>query len=58
MRLAAKPLANRCGTRACLRLFERGLNAMEVATVSGHKTLAMLKRYTHLHAEELARKLT
>jgi hypothetical protein len=23
----------------------------------GHKTLAMLKRYTHLHAEDLAKRL-
>ena len=39
------------------RLFELGLNPMEVAAVSGHKTLQMLKRYTHLKAEDLARKL-
>lgn len=42
---------------ACSRLFELGLNPMEVATISGHKTLAMLKRYTHLRAEDLARRL-
>ena len=42
---------------AVSRLFELGLNPMEVATISGHKTLQMLKRYTHLNAEELARKL-
>ena len=42
---------------AVSRLFERGLNVMEVAAISGHKTLQMLKRYTHLNAEELARKL-
>jgi integrase len=39
------------------RLFEKGLNVMEVASISGHKTLAMLQRYTHLKAEDLARKL-
>lgn len=39
------------------RLFELGLNPMEVAAVSGHKTLQMLKRYTHLKAEDLAKKL-
>lgn len=39
------------------RLFEKGLNPMEAASVTGHKTLAMLKRYTHLKAEDLARKL-
>jgi len=42
---------------AVSRLFELGLNPMEVASISGHKTLAMLKRYTHLRAEDLARKL-
>jgi integrase len=42
---------------AVSRLFEKGLNVMEVASISGHKTLAMLKRYTHLKAEDLARKL-
>lgn len=42
---------------AVSRLFEKGLNPMEVASVSGHKTLQMLKRYTHLKAEDLARRL-
>ncbi len=42
---------------ATSRLFEKGLNPMEAASVTGHKTLAMLKRYTHLKAEELAKKL-
>ena len=42
---------------ACSRLFEKGLNPMEVASISGHKTLQMLKRYTHLKAEDLALKL-
>ncbi len=42
---------------ATTRLFERGLNIMEVATITGHKDLRMLRRYTHLKAEELARKL-
>lgn len=42
---------------ACSRLFEKGLNPMEVASISGHKTLQMLKRYTHLKAENLALKL-
>ena len=42
---------------AVSRFFELGLNPMEVASISGHKTLAMLKRYTHLRAEDLARKL-
>lgn len=40
------------------RLFElHGLEVMEAAAVTGHKTLAMLKRYTHLRAEDLARKM-
>lgn len=30
---------------------------MEVAAISGHKSLAMLKRYTHLKATKLVRKL-
>jgi hypothetical protein len=30
---------------------------MEAAAVTGHKTLQMLKRYTHLRAEDLAQKL-
>jgi len=30
---------------------------MEVAAISGHKSLAMLKRYTHLKAQRLVRKL-
>lgn len=43
---------------ATSRLFERGVfNSMEVTSITGHKTLAMLKRYTHLRAEDLAKKL-
>ena len=42
---------------ATSRLFEKGLNPMEVATITGHKDLRMLRRYTHLRAEDLARKL-
>jgi len=42
---------------ATSRFFEMGLEAMEVASVTGHKSLAMLKRYTHLRADELAKKL-
>jgi len=30
---------------------------MEVSTITGHKDLKMLKRYTHLKAEDLALKL-
>lgn len=42
---------------AVSRLVERGLNVMEVSAISGHKTLQMLRRYTHLKAEELVKKL-
>jgi integrase len=42
---------------ATSRLFEKGLNVIEVAAITGHKTLDMLKRYTHLRAEDLAKKL-
>lgn len=42
---------------ATSRFFERGLNMIEVASITGHKTLQMLKRYTHLKAEDLAVKL-
>lgn len=40
------------------RLFEkRKLDSMEIALITGHKSLAMLKRYTHLRASELAKQL-
>jgi integrase len=42
---------------ATSRLFEKGLNPIEVASITGHKTLQMLKRYTHLRAEDLVRRL-
>ena len=43
---------------ATSRLFELGtLGIMEVASITGHKDLKMLKRYTHLRAEDLAQKL-
>ncbi len=42
---------------ATSRLFERGFNPMEVASITGHKTLQMLKRYTHLRVEDLARRM-
>jgi integrase len=43
---------------ATSRLFERGLSLPEVASITGHKTWSMLRRYTHLKAEDLAAKLT
>ncbi|WP_058974204.1 tyrosine-type recombinase/integrase [Type-D symbiont of Plautia stali] len=43
---------------AVSRLFELGtLNVMEVAAISGHKSMNMLKRYTHLRATQLVSKL-
>lgn len=39
------------------RLFERGLNAIEVSSISGHKELRMLKRYSHLDAADLVSRL-
>lgn len=39
------------------RLFERGLNIVEVSSISGHKELRMLKRYTHLSADDLVARL-
>ncbi|WP_225086794.1 site-specific integrase [Pectobacterium colocasium] len=43
---------------AISRFFELGtLNVMEVATISGHKSMNMLKRYTHLRATHLVSKL-
>ena len=42
---------------ATSRFFEKGFNTMEVSSITGHKTLHMLKRYTHLKAEDLAKRL-
>lgn len=43
---------------ATSRLFERDVfDMMEISSITGHKTLSMLKRYTHLRAENLAKKL-
>jgi len=39
---------------ATSRLFEKGLDVMQVKSITGHKTLQMLSRYTHLKADELA----
>ncbi len=33
------------------------LDAMEIAKISGHRTLSMLSRYTHLRAHRLAERL-
>jgi integrase len=42
---------------ATSRFFEMGLDIMEVSAITGHKTLQMLKRYTHLRARDLAQKI-
>ncbi len=42
---------------AISRLFERGLTLMEVASITGHKSLNMLRRYTHLQPDDIMRKL-
>jgi integrase len=42
---------------AVSRLVERGLSDQEVAAISGHKSMQMLRRYTHLRAEDLVLKL-
>ncbi len=42
---------------AITRLASIFSNPMEIAVISGHKSLSMLKRYTHIKAEDLVRKL-
>ncbi|KVT40346.1 tyrosine-type recombinase/integrase [Burkholderia ubonensis] len=42
---------------AVSRLVEAGLSDQEVASISGHKSMQMLRRYTHLRAEDLVGKL-
>jgi integrase len=42
---------------AVSRLVEAGLSDQEVSAVSGHKSMQMLKRYTHLRAEDLVKRL-
>ncbi|TKC90345.1 site-specific integrase [Trinickia terrae] len=65
---AWRNLVGRCGIEnlhfhdlrheAVSRLFELGtLDMMEVATISGHKSMQMLRRYTHLKASNLVEKL-
>lgn len=39
---------------AASRFFEKGLHPIQVAAITGHRTLQMLKRYTHLKAKDLA----
>jgi integrase len=42
---------------AVSRFVEAGLSDQEVAAISGHKSMQMLRRYTHLRAEDLVGKL-
>ncbi|EKO3576822.1 site-specific integrase [Vibrio metschnikovii] len=39
------------------RLVEGGLSDQQVAAISGHKSMQMLRRYTHLRAEDLVEEL-
>ena len=57
-------LANIVGLRfhdlrheATSRFFEKGLNVMEVATITGHKEIRMLQRYTHIGINIISNKL-
>ena len=42
---------------AITRLASKFSNPMEIAAISGHKSLSMLKRYTHFKAEDLVKKM-
>jgi integrase len=42
---------------AVSRFVELGLSDQEVSAISGHRSMQMLKRYTHLRAEDLVDKL-
>ena len=43
---------------ATSRLFEMNLNMIEVSTITGHKTLQMLKRYTHFSIDKIVKKIS
>ena len=42
---------------AISRLFEKGLNPMEVSAISGHKSMQVLKRYTHIKTTYLLKRM-
>ncbi len=42
---------------AVTRLFEKGLNPIEVGMISGHRSMSMLQRYTHMLTEGLLARL-
>ena len=60
-KVTIKTAINRCCSasrhEAASRFFEKGLNPVEVATITGHKDTRMLMRYTHLRAEDLVKRL-
>jgi integrase len=43
---------------AISRLFEKGFNHMEVSSISGHKSLLILRKYTHYHHEFIKQKIS
>jgi len=43
---------------AVSRFFGRGLNVIEVAAISGHRSIQMLARYSHLNPSAIAQRLT
>lgn len=45
------------GTKPLAGFFEKGLNTAELASISGHRDLRTLFRYTHLRPEDLVKKL-
>ncbi len=49
--------ANISGLRFHDLRHEAGLSDLEVASISGHKSMQMLKRYTHLRTENLSGKI-
>lgn len=42
---------------ATSKLFEKGLDMMEVSSITGHKGMIMLQRYTHLSSDRLIYKM-
>jgi integrase len=42
---------------AVSRFVESGFSDQEVSAISGHKSMQMLKRYTHLRAEDLVTRI-
>jgi len=43
---------------ATSRFVEAGLSDQEVASITGHKSMQMLRRYTHLRSEDLVEKIS